>query len=69
MKWLNFFFDNREIDDRLDAVTELCSPSASCLSPLKGQLSQLPDLERGLCTIYHKKVSFLLTCSHLKLCF
>lgn len=44
-----------EIEERLDAVTELCSPNASCLSPLKNFLTQLPDLERGLCTIYHKK--------------
>ena len=49
----------REINERLDAITELCSPSASCLSPLKGLLAQLPDIERGLCTIYHKKVSSL----------
>ena len=60
---LIYLLDNifpREIDLRLDAVAELCSPSASCLSSLKGQLTQLPDLERGLCTIYHKKVSVML---------
>lgn len=45
-----------EIEMRLDAVTELCGPSASCLASLKGLLTQLPDLERGLCTICHKKV-------------
>ena len=48
----------REINRRLDAVEELCSPCGSCLSSLKGLLTQLPDVERGLCTIYHKKVSF-----------
>ena len=48
----------REINRRLDALEELCSPRASCSSSLKGLLTQLPDLERGLCTIYHKKVSF-----------
>ena len=41
-------------------MAELCSPSASCLSSLKGQLTQLPDLERGLCTIYHKKVGSII---------
>lgn len=46
-----------EIERRLDAVTELCGPNRSCMASLKGLLSQLPDLERGLCTIYHKKVS------------
>lgn len=48
----------REINRRLNAVAELCSPCGSCLSSLKGLLTQLPDVERGLCTIYHKKVSF-----------
>ncbi|XP_073243311.1 DNA mismatch repair protein Msh3-like isoform X3 [Porites lutea] len=43
------------IEERLSAVTELCSPNSSCLSHVKGLLSQLPDLERGLCTIFHKK--------------
>lgn len=47
------------IEERLSAVTELCSPNASCLSHVKGLLSQLPDLERGLCTIFHKKVSLI----------
>ncbi|KAL9986291.1 hypothetical protein ACROYT_G000415 [Oculina patagonica] len=55
-KWISQpLRDVSEIDRRLDAVTELCSPSASSLSSLKGLLTQLPDLERGLCTIYHKK--------------
>ena len=47
-----------EIEDRLDAVTELCGINAPCMTPLKNLLSQLPDLERGLCTIYHRKVRF-----------
>ena len=47
-----------EIEDRLDAVTELCGINAPCMAPLKNLLSQLPDLERGLCTIYHRKVRF-----------
>lgn len=43
------------IEDRLNAVTELCA-DPSCMTPLKSLLSQLPDLERGLCTVYHRKV-------------
>ena len=57
--YMIMFIFIREINRRLDAIEELCSPSASCLSSLKGLLTQLPDLERGLCTIYHKKVGFI----------
>ena len=43
-------------------MTELCA-DPSCMTPLKSLLSQLPDLERGLCTVYHRKVGLsMLNC-------
>lgn len=48
---------NREIEERLDAVTELCQSESSCLAHLKNLLTRLPDLERGLCMMYHMKVN------------
>ncbi|XP_029192324.2 DNA mismatch repair protein Msh3-like isoform X1 [Acropora millepora] len=54
-KWISQPLRNvSAIEDRLNAVTELCA-DPSCMTPLKSLLSQLPDLERGLCTVYHRK--------------
>lgn len=45
-----------EIKARQDAVEELLRGSCSELCQLQTTLKQLPDLEKGLCTIFHKKV-------------
>ncbi|XP_059500761.1 DNA mismatch repair protein Msh3 isoform X2 [Stegostoma tigrinum] len=46
-----------EINDRLDAVTEILSSDSIVLAKTQKLLSKLPDLERGICSIYHKKCS------------
>ncbi|MGH0188899.1 UNVERIFIED_CONTAM: hypothetical protein FKN15_032342 [Acipenser sinensis] len=58
----------REIQTRQDAVAEILSSESSVLAPTRSLLSKLPDLERGICSIYHKKCStqeFLLIASVL----
>ncbi|XP_063049779.1 DNA mismatch repair protein Msh3 [Engraulis encrasicolus] len=47
----------REIRERQDAVAEVLSSDSSVLPGLTTLLSRLPDLERGICSIYHKKCS------------
>ncbi|XP_036382705.1 DNA mismatch repair protein Msh3 [Megalops cyprinoides] len=46
-----------EIQARQDAVAEILSSKSSALPSLRALLSRLPDLERGICSIYHKKCS------------
>ncbi|XP_078070007.1 DNA mismatch repair protein Msh3 [Mustelus asterias] len=46
-----------EINARLDAVTEILSSESIVLAKTQHLLSKLPDLERGICSIYHKKCS------------
>ncbi|KAK1792191.1 hypothetical protein P4O66_012148, partial [Electrophorus voltai] len=46
-----------EILSRQDAVAEILSSSSSALSSVQALLTRLPDLERGLCSIYHMKCS------------
>ncbi|XP_043564150.1 DNA mismatch repair protein Msh3 isoform X2 [Chiloscyllium plagiosum] len=46
-----------EINARLDAVTEILSSESIVPSKTEKLLSKLPDLERGICSIYHKKCS------------
>ncbi|XP_012372299.1 DNA mismatch repair protein Msh3 [Octodon degus] len=61
-----------EINARLDAVSEVLHSEPSVFNQLESQLQKLPDLERGLGSIYHKKCStqefFLIvkTLHHLK---
>ncbi|KAM6225260.1 DNA mismatch repair protein Msh3 [Rhynchocyon petersi] len=63
----------REINARLDAVSEVLQSESSVFGQIEDRLRKLPDLERGLCSIYHKKCStqefFLIakTLYHLKL--
>ncbi|KAJ8285541.1 hypothetical protein GJAV_G00027990 [Gymnothorax javanicus] len=46
-----------EIWARQDAVEEILSSESSALPSVRALLSRLPDLERGICSIYHKKCS------------
>ncbi|XP_048449741.1 DNA mismatch repair protein Msh3 [Rhincodon typus] len=46
-----------EINARLDAVAEILSSESIVLAKTQKLLSKLPDLERGICSIYHKKCS------------
>lgn len=49
----------REINARLDAVSEVLHSEFSVFSQIESHLHKLPDIERGLCSIYHKKVSVI----------
>ncbi|KAG8598457.1 hypothetical protein GDO81_002618 [Engystomops pustulosus] len=51
------FVDSSEINTRLDAVSEILSSDSSVLSQIRGSLCKLPDLEKGISSIYHKKSS------------
>ncbi|KAG9354370.1 hypothetical protein JZ751_001077, partial [Albula glossodonta] len=42
---------------RQDAVSEILSTESSILPSIRMLLGRLPDLERGICSIYHKKSS------------
>uniref|UniRef100_H0VIG9 DNA mismatch repair protein MSH3 n=1 Tax=Cavia porcellus TaxID=10141 RepID=H0VIG9_CAVPO len=61
-----------QINARLDAISEVLYTGSSVLGQIESQLQKLPDLERGLSSIYHKKCStqefFLIvkTLCHLK---
>ncbi|XP_078252687.1 DNA mismatch repair protein Msh3 [Rhinoraja longicauda] len=46
-----------EINARLDAVAEILTSQSIVLAKTQSLLSKLPDLERGICSIYHKKCS------------
>ena len=52
----SIMFHFSAIDERLDAVTEVRDSPPPVISKLQGVIRVLPDLERGLCTIFHKKV-------------
>ncbi|XP_032133058.1 DNA mismatch repair protein Msh3 isoform X4 [Sapajus apella] len=45
----------REINARLDAVSEVLHSESSVFGQIENHLHKLPDIERGLCSIYHKK--------------
>ncbi|XP_004678489.1 PREDICTED: DNA mismatch repair protein Msh3 [Condylura cristata] len=47
----------REINARLDAVSEVLQSETSVFGHIENHLRKLPDIERGLCSIYHKKCS------------
>ncbi|XP_045427627.1 DNA mismatch repair protein Msh3 isoform X2 [Pipistrellus kuhlii] len=61
-----------EINARLDAVSEVLHSESSVFGQIENHLHKLPDIERGVCSIYHKKCStkefFLIvkTLYHLK---
>ncbi|XP_062941752.1 DNA mismatch repair protein Msh3 isoform X5 [Cynocephalus volans] len=45
----------REINARLDAVSEVLHSESNVFGQIENHLRKLPDIERGLCSIYHKK--------------
>ena len=53
--FLGYFFS--AITERQNAVQELCGGNCPGLTKLKETLSRSPDLEKGLCSIYHNKVT------------
>ncbi|XP_014876502.1 DNA mismatch repair protein Msh3 isoform X2 [Poecilia latipinna] len=56
------------IAERQDAVQEMMESDSITLNSIRSLLSHLPDLERGICSIYHGKSStqeFFLICSSL----
>ncbi|KAK3728065.1 hypothetical protein RRG08_022116 [Elysia crispata] len=57
-KWLNQpLLDYKEIQGRLDAVEELIEGGTASFKSLSDLMGKLPDLERGLCSIFHQKSS------------
>ncbi|XP_034629992.1 DNA mismatch repair protein Msh3 [Trachemys scripta elegans] len=46
-----------EINARLDAVSEILLSESSVFGHIQNHLCKMPDIERGLCSIYHKKCS------------
>lgn len=57
-KWVSQpLMDLQSISDRLDAVQEALESDSVTLTSLKSLLWHLPDLERGICSIYHRKCS------------
>ncbi|XP_063278862.1 DNA mismatch repair protein Msh3 isoform X4 [Prinia subflava] len=46
-----------EINARLDAVSEILLSESSVFGQIQKLLCKLPDLERGLCSVFHKKCS------------
>ncbi|KAF7653579.1 hypothetical protein LDENG_00081240 [Lucifuga dentata] len=57
-KWVSQPLTNPEsISERQDAVQEILESDSVTLTSIRSLLSHLPDLERGICSIYHKKSS------------
>lgn len=56
-KWISYPLRSvAEVKKRQAAVRELSSSESLCISLLKKVLIKLPDLEKVLCSAYHKKV-------------
>ncbi|XP_025030563.1 DNA mismatch repair protein Msh3 [Python bivittatus] len=57
-KWVTQpLLKSSEINSRLDAVSEVLFSESSVLGQIKSLLYKVPDIERGICSIYHKKCS------------
>uniref|UniRef100_A0A6Q2ZNC4 DNA mismatch repair protein MSH3 n=1 Tax=Esox lucius TaxID=8010 RepID=A0A6Q2ZNC4_ESOLU len=57
-KWISQpLKDVQSICERQQAVCEILDSDSITLPTLKALMSRLPDLERGICSIYHKKCS------------
>ncbi|XP_077792386.1 DNA mismatch repair protein Msh3 isoform X3 [Podarcis muralis] len=57
-KWVTQpLLKSSEINSRLDAVSEVLLSESSVFGQIKHLLCKMPDVERGLCSIYHKKCS------------
>ena len=55
--WISLFYFFSAINARLDAVTELINPSESVLLKMLEVLPTIPDTEKALAAVFHKKVS------------
>ncbi|XP_058493125.1 DNA mismatch repair protein Msh3 isoform X1 [Solea solea] len=57
-KWVSQpLTEPQSISERQDAVQEMLESDSLTLNSTRSLLSHLPDLERGICSIYHKKSS------------
>nr|XP_048706048.1 DNA mismatch repair protein Msh3 isoform X5 [Caretta caretta] len=57
-KWVTQpLMKSSEINARLDAVSEILMSESSVFGHIQNHLCKMPDIERGLCSIYHKKCS------------
>ncbi|KAF3695607.1 DNA mismatch repair protein Msh3 [Channa argus] len=57
-KWVSQpLTDPQSISERQDAVQEIFESDSLPFNSIRSLLSHLPDLERGICSIYHKKSS------------
>nr|XP_060617698.1 DNA mismatch repair protein Msh3 isoform X1 [Anolis sagrei ordinatus] len=57
-KWVTQpLLKSSKINSRLDAVSEVLMSESSVLNQIKALLHKMPDVERGICSIYHKKCS------------
>uniref|UniRef100_A0A8C6M2T8 DNA mismatch repair protein MSH3 n=1 Tax=Nothobranchius furzeri TaxID=105023 RepID=A0A8C6M2T8_NOTFU len=57
-KWVSRpLTDLHSISQRQEAVQEIMESDSLTLNSVRALLSHLPDLERGICSIYHKKSS------------
>ncbi|XP_072243723.1 DNA mismatch repair protein Msh3 isoform X2 [Leuresthes tenuis] len=57
-KWVSQpLTDLLSISERQDAVQEIMNSGSLTLNSIRSLLSHLPDLERGICSIYHRKSS------------
>lgn len=55
-EYFQMMFVRRQIQQRQDAVSELCLSESASLALLKALFHKLPDLEKKLCSVYHRKV-------------
>ncbi|XP_070689505.1 DNA mismatch repair protein Msh3 [Pempheris klunzingeri] len=57
-KWVSQpLADPQSVSERQDAVQEILESHSLTLNSIRSLLSHLPDLERGICSIFHKKSS------------
>ncbi|EMP29535.1 DNA mismatch repair protein Msh3 [Chelonia mydas] len=57
-KWVTQpLMKSSEINARLDAVSEILMSESGVFGHIQNHLCKMPDIERGLCSIYHKKCS------------
>uniref|UniRef100_A0A8C0AR58 DNA mismatch repair protein MSH3 n=1 Tax=Buteo japonicus TaxID=224669 RepID=A0A8C0AR58_9AVES len=57
-KWVTQpLMKSSEINARLDAVSEILLSESSVFGQIRNLLCKLPDIERGLCSVFHKKCS------------
>ncbi|XP_017661720.1 PREDICTED: DNA mismatch repair protein Msh3 isoform X8 [Lepidothrix coronata] len=57
-KWVTQpLMKSSEINARLDAVSEILLSESNVFGQIQNLLCKLPDLERGLCSVFHKKCS------------